>query len=54
MRNEYEMVTVADYISGLNNVKCVSIEEKEIEVETCLIERGSVYLGGEEQKNAEN
>ena len=31
MRNEYEMVTVADYISGLNNVKCVSIEEKEIE-----------------------
>ena len=30
------------------------IEEKEIEVETCLIERGSVYLGGEEQKNAEN
>ena len=29
MRNEYEMVTVADYISGLNNVKCVSIEEKE-------------------------
>ena len=31
MRNEYEMGTVADYISGLNNVKCVSIEEKEIE-----------------------
>ena len=31
MRNEYEMVTVADYINELDNVKCVSIEEKEIE-----------------------
>ncbi|MCF2684084.1 LacI family DNA-binding transcriptional regulator [Faecalicatena contorta] len=30
------------------------LEEKEIEIETCLIERDSVYLNGKEQKNAEN
>ena len=30
MRNEYEMVTVTDYINELDNVKCLSLEEKEI------------------------
>ncbi len=31
MRNDYEMITVKDYVDSLDNVKCLSIEEKEIE-----------------------
>ncbi len=31
MRNDYEMVTVKDYVESLDNVKCLSVEEKEIE-----------------------
>ncbi len=31
MSNKYEMVTVKDYIDSLDNVKCLSVEEKEIE-----------------------
>lgn len=30
MRKEYEMVTVNEYVKSLDNVKCTSIEEKEI------------------------
>ena len=31
MRNDYEMVTVKDYVESLDNVKYLSVEEKEIE-----------------------
>ena len=37
-----------------NNSSELYFEEKEIEVETCLIERDSVCLNGKEQKDAEN
>lgn len=30
MRNEYEMITVKDYVNELDQVKCLSVEEKEI------------------------
>ena len=30
MRKEYEMITVADYVNELDEVKCLSVEEKEI------------------------
>lgn len=30
MSKEYELVTVVDYLKSLDNVKCVSISEKEI------------------------
>ncbi len=33
MRNDYEMITVADYVNSLNNVKVLSVEEKQIEAE---------------------
>ena len=33
MRNEYEMITVADYVKSLNNVECLTVEEKQIETE---------------------
>ena len=31
MRNDYEMITVADYVNTVENVKCLSVEEKEIQ-----------------------
>ncbi|MCM1338703.1 MAG: hypothetical protein NC191_03430 [Muribaculaceae bacterium] len=33
MRNEYEMITVADYVKSLDNVKGLTVEEKQIEAE---------------------
>jgi len=33
MRNDYEMITVLDYVNTLDNVKCLTVEEKEIEAE---------------------
>ncbi len=33
MRNDYEMITVADYVNSLDNVKVLSVEEKQIEAE---------------------
>lgn len=31
MRRDYEMTTVKAYVDSLDNVKCLSVEEKEIE-----------------------
>jgi len=31
MRNDYEMITVNDYVNGLDNVKYTSVTEVEIE-----------------------
>ncbi len=31
MRNDYEMITVKDYVESLNDVRCLTVEEKEIE-----------------------
>ncbi len=33
MRNDYEMITVADYVNSLDNVKVLSVEEQQIEAE---------------------
>ena len=33
MRNDYEMMTVADYVNTVENVKCLSVEEKEIQAQ---------------------
>ena len=33
MRNDYEMITVADYVNTVENVKCLSVEEKEIQAQ---------------------
>ncbi len=31
MRKDYEMITVKDYVESLNTVRCLTVEEKEIE-----------------------
>ena len=36
MGNDYEMITVADYVNSLDNVKFLSDEEKQIEVKGVL------------------
>ncbi|MBD5403356.1 hypothetical protein HDR58_11255 [bacterium] len=33
MRNDYEMVTLRDYVENLDNVKCTSVAEYKIEKE---------------------
>ncbi len=33
MRNEYEMITVSEYINNLETVKVLSVEEQQIEAE---------------------
>jgi len=33
MGKDYEMITVADYMKTLDDVKCLTVEEKEIEAE---------------------
>ena len=33
MRKEYELVTVKDYLESLEDVKCLSASEKEIEAQ---------------------
>lgn len=33
MRNDYEMITVSEYVNNLDTVKVLSVEEKQIEAE---------------------
>lgn len=33
MRNDYEMITVKDYVTSLDNVKYLNADEKEIEAQ---------------------
>ena len=48
MRNDYEMITVNDYVNELDNVKCLSTSEVEIALQ---VER---YILSQKRSKTEN